>query len=173
MISEIFGVDKDEIVLDFEIDDETKELLGKFKVNNWEQLSEADRETLVSELISTISNKLGMDETPTLRFFEDSISKCGAFVWGDNTIEINKNIFSDPEKVVNTVSHEVRHAYQYERAQKNETYTDKLYKLNFENYISPVMLPDGKYLFFTDYQDQYIEAEARAFANLFSEEGSQ
>ena len=172
MISEIFDVDEDEIVLDFEIDEELKAVLGKFKITNWERLSETDREILVSELISIISDKLGMDETPSLQFFEDSINKCGTFVWGDNTIEINKNIFSDPKKVVNTVSHEVRHAYQYERAQKQETYTDKLYKLNFENYISPVMLPDGKYLFFTDYQDQYIEVEARAFEKLFSEEGA-
>jgi len=173
MISEIFGVDEDEIVLDFEVDDDLKAVLDKFNVNNWERLSEADREILISELISLISDKLGIDETPALRFFEDSINTCGAFIQGDNTIEINKNIFSDPKEVVNTVSHEVRHAYQYERAQKNESYTDKLYKLNFENYISPIMLPDGKYLFFTDYQDQYVEAEARAFEKLFSEEGSQ
>jgi len=173
MISEIFDVDEDEIVLDFEIDEELKVVLGKFKVTNWERLSETDKEALVSELISVISDKLGMDETPALRIFEDSINKCGAFIQGENTIEINKNIFSDPKEVVNTISHEVRHAYQYERAQKDETYIDKLYKLNFENYISPVMLPDGKYLFFTDYQDQYIEVEARAFEKLFSEEGSQ
>ena len=49
-----------------------------------------------------------------------------------------------------------------------ETWQDTLYKLNFENYISPISLADGKYLFFTDYQDQLVEAEARAFANIFT-----
>ena len=63
----------------------------------------------------------------------------------------------------------MRHAYQHQRATHQETLLDKLYQLNFENYISPVPLADGKYLFFTDYQDQLVEAEARAFANIFTD----
>ena len=30
-------------------------------------------------------------------------------------------------------------------------------------------MPGGGWLFFTDYQDQYVEVDARAFANLFTE----
>ena len=46
---------------------------------------------------------------------------------------------------------------------------NRLYKVNLDPdfYISPVLLPNGKYLFFTDYYDQLVEAEARAYANAF------
>ena len=93
---------------------------------------------------------------------------CGAFVPEENKIEINRTILTDPKEVVDTIAHEMRHAYQHQRAEMLETWQDFLYRLNFENYISPVSLADGKYLFFTDYQDQLVEAEARAFANIFT-----
>ena len=35
------------------------------------------------------------------------------------------------------------------------------------NYISPLFTENGDCILFTDYQDQLVEAEARAFANLF------
>lgn len=44
-----------------------------------------------------------------------------------------------------------------------------LYKVSFDNYISPVPLPGGGWLFFVDYFDQYVEVDARAFANKFAE----
>ena len=40
---------------------------------------------------------------------------------------------------------------------------------SYENYISPLPLPGGGYLFFVDYFNQYVEVDARAFANLFTE----
>ena len=92
---------------------------------------------------------------------------CGAYLPGANVIEINRNTLADPKEVVDTVAHEARHAYQHQRAVLQETKQDILYRINFENYISPIPLADGKYLFFTDYQDQLVEAEARAFANIF------
>ena len=70
---------------------------------------------------------------------------------------------------INTIAHEMRHAYQEQRAGILETKEDALFKLNLDNYISPVPLPGCGWLFFTDYQDQYVEADARAFANLFTE----
>ena len=46
-----------------------------------------------------------------------------------------------------------------------ELYIDLLYVYNFTHYISPYVDEDG-YLNFIDYQDQLIEAEARAFVLL-------
>lgn len=90
----------------------------------------------------------------------------GCYDPDSNTIYINQSSFDDPQEIVDTVAHEMRHAYQYERAQKLETYEDYLYAYNFVNYISPYMSEDG-YVNFIDYQDQFVEAEARAFASLF------
>lgn len=172
LISEIFDRSEDDFEIDFEIDEDIQVVLEKFNPDNWERLTDSEWEAVVGELATVIGDKLGLDETPKLRFFEDSKNKCGAFNANENTIEINKNNFTDPKGIIDTTAHEVRHAYQHQCALRNETYTDKLYKVNFDNYISPVQLPDGKYLFFTDYQDQYVEAESRAFANLFREETS-
>jgi hypothetical protein len=55
------------------------------------------------------------------------------------------------------------------RSEILDTKEDALFKCNFENYITPLQLPDGGYLNFTDYYDQYVEVDARAFANLFTE----
>ena len=55
------------------------------------------------------------------------------------------------------------------RAGLLETREDALYRVNLDNYISPIPLLGGGWLFFTDYQDQYVEVDARAFANLFTE----
>ena len=70
---------------------------------------------------------------------------------------------------MNTIAHEVRHAYQHMRADVLDTWKDALFKVNFDNYISPLPLLGGGWLFFVDYMDQYVEVDARAFANLFTE----
>ena len=169
LLTDIYDRDETDFIFDFEIDDEIKHILEKFEPDSWVELTDTEKESLIGELISALGYKLGLEELPSLKIFEDSKDKLGSFNISENLIEINKNIFDDPSEVIDTTAHEVRHAYQHQRAQKDETYVDKLYKLNFENYITPQLLPDGKYMFFTDYQDQYVEAEARAFANLFKQ----
>ena len=46
----------------------------------------------------------------------------------------------------------------------------KLYKVNWQNYISPVFNENGEFMLYTDYFSKYIEAEARAFAGIFDKE---
>lgn len=41
-----------------------------------------------------------------------------------------------------------------------------LYAINFLNYIEPILIGD-KYVDFNEYQNQLLEAEARAFAKNF------
>ena len=171
-LAEIFGRFEDEFAFDFEINEDIQTVLDKFENGSWERLSDYERKTLVGELADLIGKKLGLDEIPEIAFFEAPENCCGAFNQVTNTVEINSGSFTQPKELINTIAHEIRHAYQYQRALKQETYKDMLYKCNFENYISPIELADGKYLFFTDYQDQLIEAEARAFANIFNEEVS-
>lgn len=167
LLSEIFGRYEDEFDFDFEFDDELKELLHTFDSANWENIPDAEKRLLIEKLVAKISERLELNETPEIRYFEGSEGLCGAYCHADNTIEINANIFSSPREVVDTIAHESRHAYQHQKAMKPESWMDYLYKVNFDNYISPICLADGKYLFFIDYQDQLVEAEARAFANLF------
>lgn len=168
LLAEIFGRFEDEFDFDFELDDEIQAVLDRFGSAKWESLSDGEKVEAINELASVIAKKLGIDEEPRIQFCDGQNGACGAFVPGENKVEINRNILSDPKEVIDTIAHEMRHAYQHQRAELLETWQDFLYRLNFENYISPVSLADGKYLFFTDYQDQLVEAEARAFANIFT-----
>jgi hypothetical protein len=168
LITEIFGRSEDEFTFDFEIDDDIQTVLDKFSSDNWENISEAERKACIAELSSLIAEKLGLHAVPEIRYFDGAENACGTYNQQDNSIGINRNLFSEPQEIVDTLAHEMRHAYQYQCALNPETPLDLLYKCNFEYYISPIQLADGKYLLFIDYQDQLIEAEARAFASLFS-----
>lgn len=167
LLAEIFGRYEEEFEFDFELDDEIQYALERFNLERWENLSESERIDAIYELASIIGDRLGLEDKPVIQFYDGRDGSCGAYLPGANTIEINWNTLSDPKEVVDTVAHEARHAYQHQRAVLEENKQDTLYRLNFENYISPIPLADGKFLFFTDYQDQLVEAEARAFANLF------
>lgn len=168
LLTEIFGRYEDEFQFEFELDDEIQSVLACFDSGKWEKSSQKEKMAAIGELAAVIGKRLGLDETPFIRVYAGLDSSCGAYLPAENAIEINSSILFDAKEVVDTVAHEIRHAYQHQRAMCQETLQDKLYQLNFENYISPIPLADGKYLFFTDYQDQLVEAEARAFANIFT-----
>lgn len=167
LLAEVFGRYEEEFEFDFELDDEIQYALERFNLERWENLSENEKVDAIYELASVIGDRLGLEDKPVVRFYDGRDGSCGAYLPGVNIIEINRNILANPTEVVDTVAHEARHAYQHQRAVLQETKQDILYRINFENYISPIPLADGKYLFFTDYQDQLVEAEARAFANIF------
>lgn len=169
LLAEIFGRFEDEFDFDFELDNEIQVVLDRFGAAQWERLTDSEKVEAIKELAAVIDKKLGIEENPEIQFYNGRDGSCGAYVPGENKVEINRNTMDDPREVVDTVAHEMRHAYQHQRAGLQETWQDMLYKINFENYISPIPLADGKYLFFTDYQDQLVEVEARAFANIFTD----
>ena len=143
--------------------------MDRFGAAQWERLTDSEKVEAIKELAAVIGKKLGIEDNPEIQFYNGRDGSCGAYIPSENKVEINRNTLDDPQEVVDTVAHEMRHAYQHQRAGLQETWQDMLYKINFENYISPIPLADGKYLFFTDYQDQLVEAEARAFANIFTD----
>ena len=169
-LSEIFGRDESNFTFDFNVHDESiQSCLMRFDDTHWNSLTEAQKRDLICDFGEILARKRGLEEVPEIDFVKKAELSCGSFKQRYNSIEINTNIFCNSKEVIDTVAHEMRHAYQYQRANILETREDLLYKANFDNYVSPIPLEDGKYLFFIDYQDQLVEAEARAFAKLFSE----
>ena len=167
--SEIYNRSEDELNIDFDIDDRFKTILERYSPDKWESLSDTERTEVISDFVRVLGESLKLKELPEIIVYDDQSNSYGYYDSSENTISLNKEYFNDPAELVNTIAHEMRHAYQHYRADLLETYEDLLYKVNLENYISPVELPDGGWLFFTDYQDQYVEVDARAFANLFTE----
>ena len=170
IISEIYDRDEDEFEFDFDISDTSlQEVLDKFKEEDWNTLDETQKAEVVETFVNTLCEKLDIENQPKLVFFDGDESNCGAFNFKTNEISINRNLLSDPKELVDTIAHESRHAYQYQRGCIGETRMDQLYKFNFEHYIFPEE-KDGHYLNYNEYSDQLIEAEARAFASLFYED---
>lgn len=167
LLQDVYGRDEDEFTFDVNTDSaEVKQVLDSFQTVHWMELSTEEKMGTISELGKEIAKVLELSMTPNIKYYEGHPCDCGYYDAEDNSVWVNKNNFDNPQEIVDTVAHEMRHAYQLERAKKLDTYEDFLYAYNFANYISPLTTDDG-YVNFTDYQDQLIEAEARAFAKLF------
>lgn len=167
LIQDVYGRNDEEFTFDIDLDSaDIRQALNEFQSEHWKELSNKEKTDAIEELSEEISKILNLSNAPNIEYYEGNVSDCGCYDAHDNSIWINRNNFDDPQEIVDTIAHEIRHAYQLERAMKLETYEDFLYAYNYANYISPLLTEDG-YVNFTDYQDQLIEAEARAFAKLF------
>ena len=169
LLSEAFNRCEDEIIIDFEINEKIKSILEKFNDENWNNLDTSERTKLIKEFVKAVGKELGVEKIPEVVLSNDDDNAYGFYDQFKNLISINDKFTNNPVEVANTVAHELRHAYQHYRAEILESWEDALFKINYDNYISPIQLPNGGWLFFTDYQDQYVEVDARAFANIFTE----
>ncbi len=164
--SEVYGHDESEFSFpDFDYNDAAlRDILKEFKADNWYGASVERRDEITHKLVDYICDKLGIENPPKVSFYSENSTRYGYFSSYTNEIKINRN--QSPADMVNTAAHELRHAYQYQRACIGETHLDRLYAYNFEHYISPKKV-DGYYVNYVEYQEQLLEAEARAFANGF------
>lgn len=169
--AEVYGRSEEEFEFNFDVSStEIQNILEKFKSPFWESLSIEEQEEACKSFAQRIANILEIENLPSLEFYEADFYDCGAFIPDRNCICINRNNFDNPQEIIDTVAHETRHTYQWQHAMNSESYIDLLYAYNFMCYISPYDDGNG-FVNFLDYQDQLVEAEARAFANLFILEG--
>lgn len=170
IISDVYGCSMDNFSFEFNVSSaDISKVLDRFEDKAWEEMSEDDKEDAIRSLIEAIASQLEIHETPVIEYYVADNSDCGSYVPDKNVIRINRKNFYNPQEIVDTVAHETRHAYQFQHANNIETYQDYLYSYNFSNYIAVSTNEDG-YINFIDYQDQLVEAEARAFAALFRRE---
>ena len=168
LLFSVFDRSEDEFDFDFEVSDDIIELLQKIKGSEWAYLDDAEKADTIEALSDKISELLGLNECPDISYYDADKNDCGVYNHATHSIELNRSLLNDPGELIDTIAHELRHAYQHQKAMAPESELDLLYRVNFDNYISPLPLGDGKFLFFTDYQDQLVEVEARAFAKQFS-----
>lgn len=170
LCDEMLWRSEDEFDFDIKLDESTLDALEKFQPDNWELLDTNERHDAVKELVKCISDIQGLSEVPEVEFIDDRDNSCGFYSERGNYIGINERYLDDPKEIVDTIAHETRHAYQHYRGEVLETPVDEIYKFNFEHYIAPEYDADGFCTNFFDYYDQYVEVEARAFANEFAKE---
>ncbi len=143
--------------------------LEYFARPDWDGLSVEDKKRIVSSYIGELTLGLDISKMPKVNIRQMPENFYGAYKGKENIIDINSKLLDDPKELANTIAHEMRHAYQHERAKMGETHLDKLYGLNFENYIRPVKDENGSWIAQKRYENQLVEAEAYAFAEKIAD----
>lgn len=138
-------------------------ILVDFKEDTWCDLTNEERKKCLNNLKEFIEQKIGLEENINLEFYSNENEGDYAYVTGDGeTIAINEYNLWDAKEAVDSISHELWHAYQHQRADMLENETDYMYKDGFENYIQPE-------IDFNLYQEQFVESDAREFAQRFKD----
>lgn len=126
LLSLIFDRHEDEFTFDFKLDDEIQSVLSCFDSAKWETLSDGERRAAIDALADVIGKKLGLDKNPIIQFYDGQDGSYGAYLPEQSTIVINSNTLPNAKEAVDTIAHEMRHAYQHQRATHQETLLDKL-----------------------------------------------
>ena len=145
--------------------DEAKaaEILSPFKQGNWEQLSIKEQKQAVEKLADYNAEILGVEDKPRIVYYNaEDPCDFGGYSAKQNAIYINEYNMHDAAETADTISHEYRHKYQHERAEKLETERDLEFKDGFDNYIRAEDDYQG-------YKNQLVESDARDYAQAIKE----
>ena len=142
--------------------------LISFQPERWQELDLNQQKEAMTELAEYVQEVTGLENPPTIEFYNNPVDgDYGGYMASTNTLSINEHMLYDSNEAADTVAHELWHAYQHERAMNPQSAKDYQYQYNFDHYISPKRDMFGRFVNFTEYQDQLVEAEARAFAEQF------
>ena len=161
-LSEVFNWSDEKFDFDINMSDELKSSISKFDESKWNEISDEEKVSILNEVKDLVAKELGLLDIPELNTFVDDWGPYGFYDPYSDTVNINieKSFLDDPKELLNTLIHELRHAFQWERSEVLDTKEDAMYRCNLENYITA----DKS---FYAYENQYVEAEARAYADTF------
>lgn len=150
--------------IDYSIDTERLDAsLDNFESDTWDQLSIDEQKNAMSDLADYVEEAIGFDNPPEIVYYNNPVEgDYGGYSPSTNTLEVNEYMLYNNEEAADTVAHELWHAYQHQRALNPQSAKDYQYQYGFDNYIRP---EDD----FSGYQEQLVEAEARAFAQQFKD----
>ena len=133
-------------------------VLDNFQEGKWGDLSLEEQKQSMTDLAGCVAADTGNENPPEIVFTSDMPDgSYGSYDSSTNTITINENMLDDSAEAVDTVAHEMWHAYQQQCALDPTSAKGQEYQEGFENYISPEYDFEG-------YQNQMVEAEARDYA---------
>lgn len=137
------------------------EIVDLFNPEIFQQLSVEERYYIVDMLKDKLCEELQLENPPEMIIGElEDESIRGYYDPELNAIIVNASLFQDGMQLCKTIAHEIRHAWQDQRAnlpEEMQTALDKALKENLENYICP----EDNY---REYRLQLVEMDARSFA---------
>ncbi len=138
-------------------------ILNNFQESSWGEMSLDEQKQSMSSLADYVAETTGNKNPPEIVFRDDmNDGEYGGYDPKTNTMEINEAMLGDSSEAVDTVAHEMWHAYQQQCAADPTSEKGQAYQEGFDNYISPEYDFEG-------YQNQMVEAEARDFAQGFKD----
>ncbi len=141
-----------------------EQALKEFTQENWQKMSLSEKKTAIEKLADVISDELGLDNRPSIKYYNSANGKYGAYEESTNTLKINTYYFENGNtvpwtEIVDTVAHELRHAYQ---AANLKTNPNSEISRSFRDYIRPEQSS-------ADYYNQACEVDARAYAKTWAD----
>ena len=135
--------------------------MEKFCHGNWENLEPDEKKAAIEKLAEYNYDILGIKEPIKIEYYDKNVEgDYGGYDEKSNTLFINiRNLQNGPE-TVDTVAHEMRHAYQHMRAGELETNRDLSFAINFSRYIKPEQNQSA-------YEQQIVEKDAALYAQRF------
>lgn len=151
---------------DIEIDSEPERLyssLESFDSNIWEKLTLDEQKESMENLAGYITDMIGFENPPDVEYYNnEKVGDFGGYNSFTNTLRINEYMLYNSDEAADTIAHELWHAHQYECARNPKNALAYQYQYNFNNYIPPELGQEA-------YEEQLVEAEARAFASQFKD----
>lgn len=135
--------------------------LENFDESTWEGLSLDEQKNAMSDLANYVVDIVGFDNPPMIEYYNNpQEGDFGGYDPDMNILHVNEYMLYNSNEAADTIAHELWHAHQHECAMNPHNARDYQYQYNFENYIPPALGQEA-------YENQLVEAEARAFAEQF------
>ena len=136
-----------------------------FSADIWQSISEHTKRNALRWIAGCISDNLKLKHKPNLKFInipptvigDDRFSELGKYSAQNNTIYLNVYFINDSYGVVETIAHELRHAWQRQISQTRDSKQSVIMANNIMNYVS---FNDNN----TYYNYQPMERDARRYA---------
>lgn len=127
--------------------DAIEEVLGSSPFEQFASLGREDRQTAVVNITSQVAEVMGV-EIGSIDIEERDGASYGCYSYAGNRISYNEQyLYEEPmteleaKEAIDTIVHEVRHAYQHKAACRPSRYgrdklTAQIWRLNWKNYVS-------------------------------------
>lgn len=100
------------------------EIIDDFKNGSWKELSSSEKIDFLQEFADAYAESIGLDNPPRVKREHDP-NVYGVHYHSKNLVKINLTNCSNPYKAMDTVVHEVNHAYQHQCVEKDEGYSNE------------------------------------------------
>lgn len=143
-----------------------------YSKETWSKATVEQRKEILTKYLADLAGIYGVTVASKINFYSGESTSRGYYQHSGRQVSINVNYLSrtDSYQIMQTVIHEMRHAYQHSAVDDPDSYsvspeTIKQWKNNFSNYKST---GDGKTTY-SEYVSQPVEYDAKNFAKQYTD----